>query len=549
MAADLTRAPFPVHKELPLARWVALGVLLAAEVIALTVRFDGEMLARQPGFWARTITFAHYLPYLAVAALAALVVFAGNALWEELRQIAVAIHERGRTWPYLIAHLAAFSIFGRLTAYLFEGDPASLTHPSLWAAAWYFLGGATLGLWALAALPGWAWLRLARPSLLPVAAGIAVGGAAIGVRHAGEGLWNSLSQTTFELVHRILTLFLTDVYCKPDQALLGTSSFYVYIAPACSGYEGIGLIWCFLGVYLWYFRREMRFPHALLLLPLGTLVMYLANAVRIAALVMVGTYISPKIALGGFHSQAGWMAFNAVALGTVYLVRRFGLFARTPAAPEITGTVNPIAAHVVPLLVLVGMTMLSSALSTGFDWLYPARVLVVAAVLWRFRSVYRRYSWSWSWTALALGTVVFVLWLILEPLATEASTGDGLAEGLRALSPGWAVLWLVFRVIGSVVTVPIAEELAFRGYLLRRLQGRDFEAIDCRRFTWQSFLISSILFGLLHGRWLAGTLAGMIYAGAVYRRGKPGDAILAHAVTNAMIAAYVLATGSWSLWS
>jgi len=550
MAADLTLAqPFPVRKELPLVRWGALGVLLAAEVIALTVRFDGEMLAHQSGLWARTITLAHYLPYLAVAVLTALALFAAKVLWEELRHSAADIHERGRTWPFLVAHLAAFSIFGRLTARLLDGDPASLSYPGLWAAAWFLAGGATLGLWALIALPWPVWLRLTRPSLLPLAAGIAIGSAAIGVKHAGDGLWNYLSQTTFELVHRILTLFLTDVYCKPDEALLGTPNFYVYIAPECSGYEGIGLIWCFLGVYLWYCRREMRFPQALLLLPLGTLVMYLANAVRITALVVVGTYISPKIALGGFHSQAGWMAFNAVALGTVYLVRRFGLFAQVAPVPENTHTVNPTAAYVVPLLALVGMTMLSTAFSTGFDWLYPARGLVVAAVLWLFRAEYRRCLWTWSWTAQALGAVVFVLWLILEPLTTDASAGDGLAEGLHALSPGWAGLWLLFRVIGSVVTVPLAEELAFRGYLLRRLQGRDFDTIDCRRFTWLSFLISSVLFGLLHGRWFAGTVAGMIYAGAVYRRGKPGDAILAHAVTNALIAAYVLATGSWSLWS
>ena len=31
-------------------------------------------------------------------------------------------------------------------------------------------------------------------------------------------------------------------------------------------------------------------------------------------------------------------------------------------------------------------------------------------------------------------------------------------------------------------------------------------------FTWLSFLVSSLLFGLLHDAWIAGTLAGMAYA-------------------------------------
>ena len=35
------------------------------------------------------------------------------------------------------------------------------------------------------------------------------------------------------------------------------------------------------------------------------------------------------------------------------------------------------------------------------------------------------------------------------------------------------------------------------------------------RFSWWSFLVSSACFGLLHGRWLAGVIAGMAYAVAL----------------------------------
>ena len=77
--------------------------------------------------------------------------------------------------------------------------------------------------------------------------------------------------------------------------------------------------------------------------------------------------------------------------------------------------------------------------------------------------------------------------------------------------------------VGSVVTVPLAEELAFRGYLTRRLMATEFQEIPLGRFTWFSFLISSALFGALHGRWLAGILAGMLYALALYRRKDLGE--------------------------
>jgi CAAX prenyl protease-like protein len=72
--------------------------------------------------------------------------------------------------------------------------------------------------------------------------------------------------------------------------------------------------------------------------------------------------------------------------------------------------------------------------------------------------------------------------------------------------------------------------------------------LSSTRFTWLSFLLSSFLYGALHGRRLAGTVAGMFYAWAMYRRGRVEDAIMAHATTNALIAAEVLIFGHWNLW-
>ncbi len=84
--------------------------------------------------------------------------------------------------------------------------------------------------------------------------------------------------------------------------------------------------------------------------------------------------------------------------------------------------------------------------------------------------------------------------------------------------------------------MPLAEELAFRGFLTRRLIAADFQAVPEGRFTGMSFVVSSLLFGLLHQqRWLAGTVAGMAYALAYYRRGRLIDAVAAHATTNLLI--------------
>jgi CAAX prenyl protease-like protein len=117
------------------------------------------------------------------------------------------------------------------------------------------------------------------------------------------------------------------------------------------------------------------------------------------------------------------------------------------------------------------------------------------------------------------------------------------------LSVEGAAAWLVFRIIGSVITVPLAEELAFRGYLTRRLLSREFTEIAPGRLNWWTLVISSLLFGALHGRWIAGTMAGMAYGLVYHRRGQLADAVLALGVTNGLIAMSVLVAGNWALWS
>jgi CAAX prenyl protease-like protein len=120
----------------------------------------------------------------------------------------------------------------------------------------------------------------------------------------------------------------------------------------------------------------------------------------------------------------------------------------------------------------------------------------------------------------------------------------------RSMVADWpsraAGLWPAAWLIGFVIVTPLAEEIAFRGYLMRRLIAADFQSVPLSKFTWLSFLVSSGLFGLLHGQWLAGTLAGMAYAGVMYRTGRLRDAVLAHAVTNGQLAAVGFLSGYWA---
>jgi len=309
------------------------------------------------------------------------------------------------------------------------------------------------------------------------------------------------------------------------------------------------LILIFGVVWLWLFRSECRFPQALLLIPAGLFVIFLLNALRIAALILIGNAGASRIALGGFHSQAGWIAFNAVALGFSVAARHVPWIAvRDPRAALDAPSHNPTAAYLVPFLAILCAGMLASVVSADFEWLYPLRFFAAVAALWVFRRTYAGLDWRAGWCGAAVGVVVFGIWIALDRF-TQAHVGTALPAALANVPPATRLIWIAFRILAAVVTVPIAEELAFRGFVLRRLMDPDFESVAFSRFTWFALAVSSLAFGVLHGsRWLAGTLAGLLYATAMVRRGRIGEALLAHAVTNAMLAAYVLVSGRWNLW-
>ena len=110
--------------------------------------------------------------------------------------------------------------------------------------------------------------------------------------------------------------------------------------------------------------------------------MCLLNSVRIAALILIGD-ANAATAVKGFHSVAGWLFFNLTACGLIWVSSRSGFFSKTKPAIAVDG--NTAAPYLMPLIVIVATSMVSRALTDGFDILYPARVVTAGIVLWRYR--------------------------------------------------------------------------------------------------------------------------------------------------------------------
>ena len=443
---------------------------------------------------------------------------------------------------YLAAHLACF--LGLLVYLTPLWDATSRLGALPLTGFWAFVIVFYLASWLGALLSPrrwWAELKLQLPWTL---AAVVLGFLSVVLSDVGDWFYLPMSSATFWTAQLMLRPWFSDTITNPESLIIGTSRFWVEIEPGCSGYEGIGLITLFTLCFLWMRRHDLKFPQALLLWPMAVTVIWIANSIRIAMLVAIGTCISSHIAIKGFHSQAGWIAFSLIGFGLVLAVEKLRWFRLDPIETGEDGETSvgyPAACFLAPLLMLLFSQMLSQAFSVDFDVFYPIRILLVGGVLIAFRQSYAQLKTRLSLPAVVNGLVVYVLWILLVHPAPGPTVFSALSQPLAAI-------WLVFRVFGSVIVIPITEELAFRGYLLRRLQNRYIENVPMGAITPFSVISSSLLFGVLHGEQAAGTVAGLAYCLAFARRGQLVDAITAHAVTNLCIAIEVLTFGHWSLW-
>jgi exosortase E/protease (VPEID-CTERM system) len=524
-----------------------LGALFLAEKLLLNGFVNSERAQAAQGVGAIVRVVQHWGFRFLVAFLAAVLVFAYVQGDRRLQSFREAVRASAIRISWFLVHASFVATLVPLSYLLYRAGstPLSLT------------GTATLGIVlgmiaamaaALAMAPGSVWLGGAR------ALGVIWAYAAIaallgtGSWQLSERLWEPAAALTFELVKRVLWPILPALSADAAARVLSTDRFAVQITEVCSGLEGVGLMLAFTLAWLLYFRREYIFPRSLLLIPAGMIAIFGLNILRIAALMLIGHAGFPDVAAYGFHSQAGWIAFNAAACGLVFLSRRSrGMFraAAGPSAPS-AAIDNPTAAYLMPLLAIMAAGIVSRALSSNFETLYPLRLIAGAVPLWIYRRKLMALDWHWSWRGPAVGLLVFLIWILAAEFLVPAAA---MPNPLSEMPPTLRGIWVASRLAASVLTVPIAEELAYRGYLLRRLSGQDFESVPFQRVRWPALIITATVFGLGHGSlWLPGIAAGLAFGLILIRRGNLGEAVAAHVTSNALIAVGVLGVGQWQLW-
>ncbi len=229
--------------------------------------------------------------------------------------------------------------------------------------------------------------------------------------------------------------------------------------------------------------------------------------------------------------------------------------------PESKGSRSPLIAYVAPFVLFIAFTVVESRgwLGLPYEGIYTTKIAVVAGALWAFRRQYPAFSRSGFQLAAVLGAAGLVVWLAFDWLQSaipglQSMIDAIMPEGRAGYDPfsGEATFarttFVVVRMIGLVLIVPIMEEVFWRGFLARYLIADEFRNVAQGTFTPVTFFIVTAAFASVHPEVLAALAWGAMINWLFRKTANLWACVVMHAVTNGLLGAYILATGNWRLW-
>lgn len=194
-------------------------------------------------------------------------------------------------------------------------------------------------------------------------------------------------------------------------------------------------------------------------------------------------------------------------------------------------------------------------------WVYVVKTFLVAGViLWLWPHI-KEMRPAFSWEAVVVGIGIFLIWIGLDKFYPGTNELWAKISGKPYEAPAlwnpflcygehpplaWGVV--LIRILGATCLVPLVEEVFYRSLLYRFFIKEKFEEVPMNHFSLIPFLSVCLLFGFVHNEWLAGIICGAAYQWLVLHKGRLGDAIVAHGVTNFLLGIWVVWQGAWNFW-
>jgi len=223
------------------------------------------------------------------------------------------------------------------------------------------------------------------------------------------------------------------------------------------------------------------------------------------------------------------------------------------------GSRQKIIVFVAPMAVFIALLALKSGagsvggvfwLEHAEYWVFPLQTVVCAALVWWFWPGYELRRPHRVGLGLAVGVVVFVLWISPQTALGFAPRISGFNPDMFNGEPTLYWLTVTFRFLRLVVVVPLIEEIFWRGFLLRYLINEKFDQVPFGAFSWLSFVAVTVAFTLSHSvpDWAAAAVTGALYNWVAYRTKSLSTCIVTHAVTNGLLGLWIMSTKQWGFW-
>lgn len=230
-------------------------------------------------------------------------------------------------------------------------------------------------------------------------------------------------------------------------------------------------------------------------------------------------------------------------------------------------------AYILPMGIFLVFTQVGASWPGLYTVSYLAKTFTVPVALYLCWRHYTKIQWTHLWLGALVGVVGLVQWvgmdkllvLLFQWLHAHGGLFDWVpvygnigASGVPTdsfnpfkdiASPAFRWTFIPLRWACAALVVPVMEELFWRDFLWRSFSApADFKLADVGERDWRAAVFVSLLFATVHIQWITAIGWGLLVAWLLIRTRSLGACVVAHAVTNFLLGAYVLYTHDWYYW-
>lgn len=217
-------------------------------------------------------------------------------------------------------------------------------------------------------------------------------------------------------------------------------------------------------------------------------------------------------------------------------------------------------AYLAPMLTFLAFIWLGENWRVEHPWTYPwayvGRTICSVLLMLLLWKRYTPIKWDYWWLGIIGGILGIIQWIGMDTLLQHQWPMMFALNPEKAFNPStyfqssgamWS--WIVVRMIGASLVVPLMEELFWRDFLWRKIiSPNNFKLARVGEWDSLAFWGVAIAFCFVHPQWLTAIGWGLMVGGLLLYTRSLGACIIMHGVTNLLLSLYVLKNQAWEWW-